>query len=61
MLDSVLCDMKFGSLQDAPLDPESMAASIRALAKSVHGGTSDLFGDLPRPPRQLNMADFGNI
>ncbi|KAI0228905.1 hypothetical protein LSAT2_020688 [Lamellibrachia satsuma] len=46
---------------DAPLDPESMAASIRALAKSVHGGTSDLFGDLPRPPRQLNMADFGNI
>ncbi|KAK2185378.1 hypothetical protein NP493_239g10035 [Ridgeia piscesae] len=46
---------------NSPLDPESMAASIRALAKSVHGGTSDLFGDLPRPPRQLNMADFGNI
>jgi len=31
-------------------DPARMAASIRALARSVHGNTSEIFGELPRPP-----------
>lgn len=30
-----------------PLDPHNIRASIKALAKSVHGDT--VFGDLPRP------------
>lgn len=30
-----------------PVNPEEMAASIKALARSVHG--SDSFWDLPRP------------
>lgn len=31
-----------------PVNPEEMAASIKAIARSVHGG-SDSFWDLPRP------------
>lgn len=30
-----------------PLDPHNIRASIKALAKSVHG--DPVFGDLPRP------------
>ena len=30
-----------------PMDPNNIQASIKALAKSVHGDT--IFGDLPRP------------
>lgn len=31
----------------APKDPESMAASIQALARSIHGDSSRVFGELP--------------
>ncbi|KAH0946757.1 hypothetical protein HN011_006789 [Eciton burchellii] len=34
-------------LPNNPLDPHNIRASIKALAKSVHGDT--VFGDLPRP------------
>ena len=30
-----------------------MAASIQALARSVHGNTSEIFGELPRPPTRV--------
>ncbi|XP_065344588.1 uncharacterized protein PRAS40 isoform X1 [Cloeon dipterum] len=35
-------------MKDTPLDPQAIAASIKALAKSVHG-EHNVFGDLPRP------------
>jgi hypothetical protein len=35
-------------LQDFPQNPQDIAASIKALAKSVHG-EHNVFGDLPRP------------
>ncbi|XP_059482227.1 uncharacterized protein LOC132200627 [Neocloeon triangulifer] len=34
--------------RDLPQDPQDIAASIKALAKSVHG-EHNVFGDLPRP------------
>ena len=34
-------------------DPARMAASIQALARSVHGNTSEIFGELPRPPTRV--------
>ncbi|KAJ8667669.1 hypothetical protein QAD02_009332 [Eretmocerus hayati] len=34
-------------ISENPMDPHNIQASIRALAKSVHGDT--VFGDLPRP------------
>ncbi|XP_045583128.1 uncharacterized protein [Procambarus clarkii] len=34
---------------ERPSDTDQMAASIRALARSVHSTSVDLFGDLPRP------------
>ncbi|XP_064092292.1 uncharacterized protein LOC135205498 [Macrobrachium nipponense] len=39
---------------EMPSDNDQMAASIQALARSVHSTSVDLFGDLPRPgrPRQ---------
>ncbi|KAK7084739.1 hypothetical protein SK128_006184 [Halocaridina rubra] len=39
---------------ERPSDIDHMAASIQALARSVHSTSVDLFGDLPRPgkPRQ---------
>ncbi|KAI4501725.1 hypothetical protein M0802_003060 [Mischocyttarus mexicanus] len=36
-----------GQMSRDPLDPHNIRASIKALAKSVHGDT--VFGDLPRP------------
>lgn len=40
-------DQDDGQLPGDPLDPHNIRASIKALAKSVHGDT--IFGDLPRP------------
>lgn len=40
-------------------DPEDMAASIKALARSVHGDGTEIFGDLPR--RRLNTMELGKI
>lgn len=34
---------------ERPSDTDQMAASIKALARSVHSTSVDLFGDLPRP------------
>ncbi|XP_071515277.1 uncharacterized protein PRAS40 isoform X2 [Panulirus ornatus] len=34
---------------ERPTDTDQMAASIKALARSVHSTSVDLFGDLPRP------------
>lgn len=38
----------FRFVQDFPQNPQDIAASIKALAKSVHG-EHNVFGDLPRP------------
>ena len=40
-------DQNDDQLPTDPLDPHNIRASIKALAKSVHGDT--VFGDLPRP------------
>ncbi|XP_025157781.1 uncharacterized protein LOC105189811 [Harpegnathos saltator] len=40
-------DQDDDQLPSDPLDPNNIRASIKALAKSVHGDT--IFGDLPRP------------
>ncbi|XP_032687284.1 uncharacterized protein LOC116851708 isoform X2 [Odontomachus brunneus] len=40
-------DQDDDQLPGDPLDPNNIRASIKALAKSVHGDT--IFGDLPRP------------
>ncbi|KAL6428426.1 hypothetical protein ACFW04_008598 [Cataglyphis niger] len=40
-------DQSDDQLPTDPLDPHNIRASIKALAKSVHGDT--VFGDLPRP------------
>ena len=40
-------------------DPEDMAASIKALARSVHVDGTEMFGDLPRP--RLNTLDMGKL
>lgn len=40
-------DQDDDQLPNDPLDPHNIRASIKALAKSVHGDT--VFGDLPRP------------
>ncbi|XP_011637217.1 uncharacterized protein LOC105427247 isoform X2 [Pogonomyrmex barbatus] len=40
-------DQDDDQLPSDPLDPHNIRASIKALAKSVHGDT--VFGDLPRP------------
>ncbi|XP_012224788.1 uncharacterized protein PRAS40 [Linepithema humile] len=40
-------DQDDDQLPSNPLDPHNIRASIKALAKSVHGDT--VFGDLPRP------------
>lgn len=46
-------------LQAPAPDPEDMAASIKALARSVHGDGTEIFGDLPR--RRLNTMELGKI
>jgi len=38
-------------------DPARMAASIQALARSVHGNTSEIFGELPRPPTRFRSTN----
>ncbi|XP_050687160.1 uncharacterized protein LOC126980869 [Eriocheir sinensis] len=38
---------------ERPSDVQQMAASIKALARSVHTTSVDLFGDLPRPRQPL--------
>jgi Proline-rich AKT1 substrate 1 len=38
-----------------PQDAESMAASIKALARSVHGNTSEIFGELPQPSTRARV------
>ena len=41
-------------------DMDNMAASIKALARSVHTGDgTELFGDLPR--RRLNTMEIGKV
>jgi hypothetical protein len=37
-------------LNNGPHDPARMAASIQAMARSVHGNSSEIFGELPKPP-----------
>lgn len=44
---------------DKETAPKDLAASIKALAQSVHGDGTEIFGDLPRRPR--NAMDMGNI
>ena len=40
-----------------PLDEASMAASIKALARSVHGnGGVDVFGELPKPRTRARVT-----
>jgi len=55
---------------EAPLDPDSMAASIKALARSVHADGTEMFGELPskmtrqraRPTVQnYTASDFGQL
>jgi hypothetical protein len=41
------------------MDPEQMAASIKALARSVHTDGSEIFGERPRP--RLNTMDMGKL
>lgn len=43
-------------LDSAPRDPARMAASIQAMARSVHGQTSEIFGELPKPPTRANVS-----
>lgn len=47
------------SLQAPAPDPENMAASIKALAQSVHGDGTELFGDLPTRRTRVTTAEIG--
>ncbi|KAK2143853.1 hypothetical protein LSH36_807g00109 [Paralvinella palmiformis] len=44
---------------ELPPDAASMAASIKALAQSVHGDGTEMFGELPRP--RVNTSDFSKL
>ena len=46
-MDHVAIILLFFQISRDPMDPHNIQASIKALAKSVHGDT--VFGDLPRP------------
>lgn len=41
-----------------PTDPEQIAASMQALAQSIHNDERYIFGERPRP--RLNTGDFNN-
>lgn len=72
---SVFTGIIFISSQEAPAHPDDMAASIKALARSVHADAaradgSAMFGELPgratrtraRPSiRNYSAADFGEL
>jgi len=51
--DSVKCIVMVQEVDAVAGDPARMAASIQALARSVHGNTSEIFGELPRPPTRV--------
>lgn len=47
------------ALEESPTNPSDIGASIRALARSVHGDGSEIFGDLPRAPQpRVRRSDF---